>query len=69
MTPPKELTIEDYILSLIKKRERDLKELESNRKDYSVRDYQSLFHRWHGALSDLYMTLTAYNNPSSQITL
>ena len=53
MTPPKELTIENYILSLIKKRERDLKELESNRKDYSVRDYQSLFHRWHGALSDL----------------
>lgn len=63
----KVLSLENYIFDLIEKREYDLKMLEKEKENYSAQAYWCLFYRYHGALSDLYMSLTAFNNPLSQI--
>lgn len=63
------LTLENYVLMQIKKRERDLEILKINEKEYSKQDYHSLWSRYHGAISDLLICLTAYNNPLSQVEI
>lgn len=60
-------TIEKYILELIKKREKQLLELELNKSEYSVNDYRIMFHRLSGQVSDLYMVLTAHDNTYHKI--
>jgi hypothetical protein len=62
----KELSLENYLLSLISKREKDLKLLKANEKDYSKKDYEILFHRYTGSISDMQMALTAFSNPLNQ---
>jgi len=55
-------SLEIYILNLIKKREEQFKILQTNKKDYSEKDYLSLFNRLSGQIDDLYMCLTAHDN-------
>lgn len=68
MKKEKQLTHESFILDLIAKRQFDLKKLELEKQDYSKKDYQCLWNRWTGSLSDLYLCITAHNNPLSQIS-
>ena len=60
-------SMENYILKLIQKRKRDIEKLYKEKDDYTSHDYEILFHRYNASIGDLYMCLTAWNNPLSQL--
>ncbi len=67
------MSLEHYILNLIKRREEELKDLISQKNKtysfggiespiFSEKDYWAKFHRLCGQIDDLYMCLTAHDN-------
>jgi hypothetical protein len=55
-------TYENYIIELMKNKEKEIDALFTNKKDYTERDYDVLFHRLEGQRMILLMLLSGHDN-------